>query len=148
MKKYKFKLEAVLKVRKIKEDQCKMQLGRLQVHLESLKNQIKKHNQDIDEAYVLQEKSLEQGSVGLESRFHPYFIQGKQSHISQIEDEIEEYENRIEHMLYLLKQLRADVKVIEEMKEKDKTKYKKELNKKINANIEEQVQNWNLSKIL
>ena len=41
-----------------------------------------------------------------------------------------------------LNEFRADVKVIEEMKEKDQKKYKKDLDKRMNAEIEEQVQNW------
>ena len=42
MKKFKFKLEALLKMRKLKEDQCKMEIGRLQTRKVELENEILK----------------------------------------------------------------------------------------------------------
>ena len=36
--KFKFKLEAVLKMRKIREDQCKMEIGRIQVEIQEIKD--------------------------------------------------------------------------------------------------------------
>ena len=142
MKKYKFKLDALLKIRKIKEDQCKMHIGQLQVHLTSLREEVSQHNKDINEAFELQEKSLVGGASGLETRFHPYFVQGKRTHIIKLEDEIEQFELKVQQMYARLNEFRADVKVIEEMKEKDQKKYKKDLDKRMNAEIEEQVQNW------
>lgn len=142
MKKYKFKLDALLKIRKIREDQCKMEIGRIQVQITNLKNEVEKHNAGISEAYVLQEKSLESGATGLENRFHPYFVEGKRAHINKLEEQIEELEYRVQKFFQILSKLRADVKVIEEMKEKDKTEYKKQLNKKIHEDIEEQNMNW------
>lgn len=142
MKKYKFKLDALLKIRKIREDQCKMEIGRIQVQISSLKNEIAKHNHGIQEAYDLQEKSLQNGATGRESRFHPYFVQGKRSHIEEIQGQIDELENRVERMYMILNRFRADVKVIEEMKEKDKVQHKKHQEKKMHEEIEEQVQNW------
>jgi flagellar FliJ protein len=142
MKKYKFKLDALLKIRKIKEDQCKMHIGQLQVHLTALRSELSGHHKDISEAFELQEKSLVGGASGLETRFHPYFVQGKRTHIQKIEDEIEEFEAKVQQMYSRLNEFRADVKVITQMKEKDQKKYKKESEKKMNAEIEEQVQNW------
>lgn len=142
MKKYKFKLDALLKIRKIKEDQCKMHIGQLQVHLTSLREEVAKHHKDINEAFDLQEQSLVGGASGLEARFHPYFVQGKRTHIAKIEDEIDQFESKVQLMYARLNEYRADVKVIEEMKEKDQKKYKKDLDKRMNAEIEEQVQNW------
>jgi len=142
MKKYKFKLDALLKIRKIKEDQCKMHIGQLQVHLTSLREEVSKHHKDINEAFDLQEQSLVGGASGLETRFHPYFVQGKRTHIAKIEDEIDQFESKVQLMYARLNEYRADVKVIEEMKEKDQKKYKKDLDKRMNAEIEEQVQNW------
>jgi hypothetical protein len=44
MKGFKFKLEALLKVRKLKEDQCKMEIGRLQVEKQKRLDEIEKQN--------------------------------------------------------------------------------------------------------
>jgi flagellar FliJ protein len=142
MKKYKFKLDALLKIRKIKEDQCKMHIGQLQVHLTSLRDEVAQHHKDINEAFELQEQSLVGGASGLETMFHPYFVQGKRTHIQKIEEEINQFESKVQQMYARLNEFRADVKVIQEMKEKDQKKYKKDLDKRMNAEIEEQVQNW------
>lgn len=145
MKKYKFKLEGLLKIRKLKEEQCKMDIGRIQVRITELKNEIKEQDQGIDEAYELQERSLADGSDGLQVRFHPYFVEGKRSHIEGLKHQISRLEYHVSQKYLELNQLRANVKVIDKMKEKDRTKHKKELNKKMNEAIEEQVQNWKIA---
>lgn len=145
MKKYKYKLEALLKIRKLKEERCKMEIGRFQVKIKEIEDQITKHNSGIDEAYDLQEKSLASGIEGLEVRFHPYFVQGKRSHIEALQNEKSRLEHYVKQLFAQLAQLRANVKVLEKMKEKDKRNYKKQLDKKMNERIEEQVQNWRMT---
>lgn len=142
MKGFKFKLEALLKVRKLKEDQCKMELGRLQVQKQAKLDEIKKQNLGIDKAYGDQESTVQQGAKGLDLRFYPYFMQGKRTNIMLLEQEIEALDREIEHKNKELIELRANVKVLDSMKEKQFEKYKKDLNKKIDLDIEEQVQNW------
>lgn len=144
-KKYKFKLEALLKMRKIREDQCKMEIGKIQVEIGRVKSEISLQEQGIAEAYELQEQSLAGGASGLETRFHPYFVEGKREHIRSLEKTLVELEDRSKRMYQILAQFRADVKVIEEMKVKDQSAHKKALNKKMNQEIEEQVQNWKLT---
>ena len=73
MKKYKFKLEAILKMRKLKEEQCKAEIGRLQILINNFKEQIDAHNKGIDEAYASQETSLTNGIDGQSLQFFPYF---------------------------------------------------------------------------
>ena len=144
MKKYKFKLEALLKIRKLKEEQCKMEIGRIQVRIKELENQIAQQDAGINEAYDMQEKALERGMEGLEVRFHPYYVEGKRTHIRALEMEKSRYQEYVEYKYEELSKLRADVKVITQMKEKDHLKYKKNLEKKMNERIEEQVQNWRM----
>lgn len=144
MKKYKFKLEALLKIRKLKEEQCKMEIGRIQVHIKDLENQIEDQQAGIVEAYDMQEKALEDGMEGIEVRFHPYFVQGKRSHIKKLEEEKAKYTQYVEYKYDELSRFRADVKVIEKMKERDAKSYKQKIEKKMNEQIEEQVQNWRM----
>ena len=139
---FKFKLEALLKIRKLKEEQCKLEIGRIQVLIKRWRSEIDYHNQGIDQAYEAQERGLESGVSGQEARFHPFFVEGKRAHISRIEKEIELLQEQVDQKYEELKQFRADVKVLDEMKEKDKTKYKKDLQKRIYEEIEEQNQNW------
>lgn len=142
MKGYKFKLDAVLKVRKLKEDQCKMQLGKIQVEINKRKEAIEDHKRGIEASYESHEAGLNQGLNGRELMFHPYFVQTKNAHIKQIETEIESLELERIQKLDELTKLRGDVKIMEDMKEKDKLKYKKHIEKKQWEDLEEQILNW------
>lgn len=142
MKGFKFKLDALLKVRKLKEDQCKMEIGRLQVQKQEKIEEIKRQNLGIDKAYGDQESSVTKGATGLDLRFYPYYMQGKRTNIRLLEQEIEMLEREIAQKNKELIEHRANVKVLDSMKEKHKEQYKKALNKKIDNEIQEQVQNW------
>lgn len=144
MKGFKFKLEAVLKIRKLKEEQCKMEIGKIQVRIKELKNYRLEHSKGIEQAYLDQEKLLEKGMNGRELQFHPFFVDGKRAHIGVIDKEIEGLEKEVAALYQQLNQLRADVKVIDEMKEQKTKEYKKSLNKKQFEEIEEQNQNWRM----
>lgn len=142
MKGYKFRLEALLKVRRLEEDQCKMEIGRLQVQITNLKDKIKEHNFSITSAYQSQEEALKGGVTGQEIGFYSYMVEGNIASIKLIENNIKKLEENVSELYQELSQYRAKVKVLENMKEKDRLKYKKALNKKEQEKIEEQVQNW------
>lgn len=142
MKGFKFKLEAVLKVRKLKEEQCKMQIGRIQLRLRQLQSFLDEHSAGIESSYKAQEEALSSGLNGKEIQFHPYFVSGKKAHMKQIEKEMKNLEEEVKEKYKELAKLKAETNVIDEMKEKQKTQYKKNLEKKQFAEIEEQVQNW------
>jgi flagellar FliJ protein len=142
MKGYKFKLEALLKIRKLREEECKTEIGRLQVQITQLRNRIGEHDRGIDEAYDAQEIALSEGAQGQEVTFYPYFVEGNRASIRDIKQEIQVLEERVRELFVELNKFRADVKVIEKMKDKDMTKFKKEKIKKEHQDLEEQVQNW------
>ncbi len=143
MKKYKFKLEPLLKIRKLHEEKCKMEIGRLRVQITNLKNEIVKHREDIQEIYDFQEMALAEGISAQELSMHPYFVDGKKANIELLQREIRDLEEEVDEKFQELIQLRADVKVVEKMKEKDYTNFKKDIKKKEFNNIEELNQNWN-----
>ena len=145
-KKYKFKLDAVLKIRKLKEEQVKMEIGRLNVEINNYENMVKQHSDNISEAYQAQEAELGKGLVGLEARFHPYFVQGKRAHIEALQAEIKMLQAKREKLYHDLNTRRGEVKVIENLKEKDYQAFKKQMNKKINENLEEDVIKWSHQK--
>lgn len=142
MKGFKFKLEAVLKIRRLKEEQCKMQIGQIQVRIAQLKSFLAEHEKGIDKAYADQEISLAGGMSGQELQFHPFYVSGKKAHIDHINKELSDLDKMAQEKYAELAKLRAEVKVIDDMKEKQKKQYKKQLEKKQFAEIEEQVQNW------
>ena len=146
MKKNKFKLEAVLKIRKLKEDLCKIELGKLQKRMTELTGYKKGHLDDIQEAYSNQEQTLKKSTNLLEVTKISSLIQGKRDHIARIEDEMLSLKEDISSKVTELAKLRGDVKVISNMKEKSEKEFKQELNKKRFQNLEEQTQNWNTIK--
>ncbi len=139
---FQFKLEAVLKMRKLAEDQVKMQIGRVNVKINELRTQVAEHNAGIDQAYEAQEAELARGLDGQELRFHPYFVEGKRAHIGYLESQIKMYESEVERLYLELNRKRADVKVIEKLKEKEHKEYKKNLEKKRAEQLEESVLSW------
>jgi len=147
MKGFKFKLDALLKVRKLKEDKCKMEIGRLQVERKRKIDDIKNQNLGIDKAYGDQEASIKKGVTGLDIQFYPYFMQGKRTNIQLLKNEISHLDFQIEQKYKELSKLRADVKVLDSMKEEHQISYKKQLNKKIDQDLEEQVQIWQSHKV-
>jgi flagellar biosynthesis chaperone FliJ len=77
MKGYKFKLEALLKIRRLKEEQCKQEIGRLQVVVKNIEDKVKGFNEDIAEMYEAQETTLEMGASGQQARFFSFFHEWK-----------------------------------------------------------------------
>lgn len=145
MKKYKFKLEALLKMRKLKEEQCKMEIGRLQIMIRELEVEIAEQDKAIEQAYTMQEEGLENGMEGVEVRFHPYYVNAKRAHIKELQGKKDRFQQYIKIKYNELNQYRAAVKVIEKLKEKEQIKYKNYINKKISEQVEEQVQNWRMT---
>lgn len=146
MKGHKFKLEAVLKLRKIKEDICKMELGKLQLRLNELRTYKLNHLEDISEAYQAQEEELKKSMSVSAMKKYPIMIAQKREHIKRIDDDLRYVQEDVELKIKELASLKGDVKVIANMKEKSVASYKKQLNKKMNENLEEQNQNWNTIK--
>lgn len=139
---YKFKLEAVLKMRKLAEEQVKMKLGRVNIKISEVMQNIKEQDASIDQAYESQEAGLNKGLDGQEIRFHPYFVQGKRAHIGQLKAELRMHEAEREQLQKELSRKRADVKVIEKLREKDFKQYKTKIEKKMNLQLEEDVLTW------
>jgi len=147
MKRYQFRLEPVLKIRKFKEETCRMELGQLLSELQRINEQLTYDNDQIDNYYKIQQGALESGGMSASQlQAFPMFIAGKVRNIELLKDAQKRQEQLIEDKKKELAILRGELKVIENMKEKDFEKYRKELNKEIDNKVEEQTQNWLLHK--
>jgi flagellar FliJ protein len=142
MKRFKFKLEAVLKMRRLEEDNTKMELGKLLVYKTQLQEIIKNENIEIDVAFEQQEKTLKTGTKAMHLGIFPMITEGKKAKIRKIETEILGLNKKIETTTQYLAECRAQTKLMEKLREKEWQSYKKEYNKVTNEKIEEQVQNW------
>lgn len=147
MKKYQFRLEAVLKVRKFKEETCRMELGQLLNELQKIVDQLSHDQEQIENYYRIQEGALEgRGMSASQLQAFPMLVAGKNRNIELLEGAKKRQEQLIEDKKRELAIIKGELKVIENMKEKDFEKYRKELNKEIDQKVEEQTQNWLLHK--
>lgn len=144
MKKYQFRLDPILKLRKFKEETCRMELGQLLNELHRIINQLQYDQEQIDQYYKIQEGSLSQngGMTAAQIQTFPVLIAGKERNIELLKNALKKQEELVEEKKKELALLRGELKVVESMKEKDFNKYKKELNKEIDSKVEEQTQNW------
>jgi flagellar FliJ protein len=142
MKKYGFRLDPVLKLRKLKEENCRMELGQLILGLNKIEDQLIHDRNDIDNYYKIQEGSLKNGMTGSQLQAFPMLIAGKAQNIELLERDKIKQHDRVEAKKQELAQLKGDLKVMENLKQKDYDEYRKALNKEIDQKVEEQTQNW------
>ncbi|MDH5581710.1 MAG: hypothetical protein OEY33_07370, partial [Bdellovibrionales bacterium] len=88
MKPFKFKLEGLLKLRKFKEDNQKIILGKIIKEINRLNDEITQLKQDIGVGYKSQEDVLKEKTDGKLLQFYPFYIQGKWEHIKDRESKI------------------------------------------------------------
>jgi flagellar FliJ protein len=142
MKRYTFRLEPVLKVRRLKEENCRMELGQLITELSRIENQLAHDRREIDNYYKIQESAMKNGIRGHQVQAFPMLVAAKERNIELLLRDKKKQEELIEAKKQELATLKGELKVIENLKEKDYNEYRKALNKEIDQKVEEQTQNW------
>jgi flagellar FliJ protein len=142
MLKYTFRLEPVLKIRKLKEENCRMELGQLFRELSKIEDQLRADKFDIDKFYQIQEGALKRGMNGGQLQAFPMLIAAKNENINRLEKAKLRQEQMIAEKKMELAKLKGDLKVMENLKQKDYDEYRKAVNKQIDQKVEEQTQNW------
>ena len=142
MKSYTFRLEPVLKVRKLKEENSRMELGKLVTELNKIDNQLAHDRGEIEQYYKIQEGALKTGMRGDQVQAFPMLVAGKNKNIELLLRDKKLKEQEIEMKRQELAILRGELKVVENLKEKDYTEFRKAMNKEIDQKVEEQTQNW------
>lgn len=140
MKNYKFRLEALLKLRKLKEHQQKIELAKINKKISVIDNKVLEARDDIKTAYTAMEETLKDGSDGQFAQFFPMYIKGKRAFIENSMKERELLVQEYEKCRQVLNQKRGDVKVVQNMKEKDFEQERKKYLKKLDATIEDIIQ--------
>jgi flagellar FliJ protein len=136
-KKFKFKLDGLLKVREFKEKKIKIELGEILKEIRSVEDQIAAANKAIDETYKAQEDFIKDPAAGQMIQFFPYFIQGKKEDIKNKESLIWALQKKYENKTQELATARGEVKVLENFKDKKQVEWKKDKDKKEHEAIEE-----------
>lgn len=142
MKRYAFRLEPVLKVRKLKEENCRMELGQMLMHLNKIEDQLVHDQTEINRYYQIQEGGLKNGMRASQLQAFPMLVAGKERNIELLKRDKVKQEQLVEAKKQELAMIRGELKVIENLKEKDYEIYRKALNKEIDQKVEEQTQNW------
>jgi flagellar FliJ protein len=137
MQKFKFKLDAVLKMREFKEKKIKIELGELLKEIGDVEEKIALANKAIDETYAAQETFMQDPSAGRMLQFFPYFIQGKKEDIKNKENLLWALKRKYDAKIKELAEARGEVKVMENFKDKKKMEWSKERTKKEQENIDE-----------
>lgn len=123
-----------------------MELGQLNMELQKIQDQLAHDKNQIDNYYKIQEGGLKNGLRASQLQAFPMLIAAKEQNIRLLERDIKMQEQRIVEKKQELAQIRGDLKVMENLKEKDYEQYRKALNKEIDQKVEEQTQNWLLTK--
>lgn len=145
-KKFKFKLDGLLKLREFKEKRLKVELGQILQDIQSVKTKINGMNEHISETYQAQEKVIYDGANGNLLKFFPDFIQAKRDDIKNHENLIYALEKQYERKVQEMKIAMGETKVIENLKDKKKVEHKKKLDKKSMEDIEELLMMGKLSR--
>lgn len=137
MKKFKFKLDGLLKVREFKEKKIKIELGEILKEIAEVETRIAEANKAIDETYKAQEEVMKDPAAGQMIQFFPYFIQGKKEDIKNKESLLWALRKKYDKKIAELAEARGEVKVLENFKDKKQVEWKKDKDKKDQEAIEE-----------
>ncbi len=136
-KKFKFKLDGLLKVREFKEKKIKIELGEILKEISLVESQIAEANVAIDETYKAQEDFMKDPSAGQMIQFFPFFIQGKKEDIKNKDNLLWSLRKKYDKKIAELAISRGEVKVLENFKDKKQVEWKKDKDKKEHEAIEE-----------
>lgn len=136
-KKFKYKLEGLLKLRKFKESNLKMELGKINRDIVAVKDEIRELHSDISDSYSTQETFLKSHTKSKMAQFYPTYIKGRKQVIENKESLLYSLEKKYQKKLAELNMAMGETKVIANMKEADLEKYRKQIEKKEQENIEE-----------
>lgn len=123
-----------------------MELGQLLSQLNRIEDQLKHDRNEIENYYKIQEGSLKTGVRAGQLQAFPMLIAGKDRNIELLLRDKTKQEALVAEKKQELAQLRGDLKVMENLKEKNYDEYRKAYNKEVDQKVEEQTQNWLLNK--
>ena len=140
MKKYKFKLEALLRIRKFREKIVKQELGEIVSSIETTKEKQQMIEKEIFHYYKLQERSIRSGISAGELSLYPKILQTKRYEAKNTKENFDVLDQKYKEKVKELETALKEVRIIKNMKEKYRELFRKERNKENQRNIEELTQ--------
>ena len=136
-KKFKFKLNGLLKIREFREKKVKLELGNILSEIERTKARIAKDQEEIEECYRAQEAILSQPTAGQMAQFFPQYIQTKREDQKAQGNILRSLERHYQDKLKELAQAKGEVKVIDNLREKEEAQFNKTEAKKFQETLDE-----------
>jgi flagellar FliJ protein len=138
MKKFKFTLDPILKLRKAKEDKLKRELGLIVSEVTRLKDYVEELKNRLQQGYTSQESVAQEpdAKAGM-LRFYPMFFEGIKADLKKTNDQIKIEEEKYKTKLNELARAMGDVKIMDGLKQDKFSDWKKKREKKINQDLEE-----------
>ena len=138
-KKFKYKLEGLLKLRKFKEDTLKMELGKINRDMVQVKGKIEDLKSDVSASYDNQERFLKNQTKSRMAQFYPSYIKGRKQAIENEEARLSALQKKYQRKLTELSVAMGETKVISNMKENEFDKFRKNVQKKEQEKNEEMI---------
>lgn len=138
MKQFRYKLNAVLKLREFEKKKVENQLGLINQEIAKIISEIETHHEGIQRAHeqINQFEHTKKISMGMIKSF-PEYLSATTKEVERLSLILSEKKNIREDILKALGEISGKVKILEEdEKKKRKDHYKKE-QKKVESNIEE-----------
>ena len=135
--KFKFKLDGLLKVREFKEKKIKLELGDILKEIEHAKATIAKAQQDIEDCYEAQEAFVAEPAAGRMVQFFPQYIQSRREEQKIQENILYSLNRKYQEKIKELAHAKGEVKVIDNLKDKQQLEFNKKKEKKLQEGIDE-----------
>jgi len=137
MKKFKYKLDGLLKLRKFEEDKIKFALGRINNEIQRCLDEKVKLGKDIEEGFTTQESLLSDGTIAHKISYLPDLLIAKKNHLEQLNNYEEKLIDERTQLMLKLQKAHQNHKMLMNLKESEFQEFKKEYTKKTELNLEE-----------
>jgi flagellar export protein FliJ len=138
-KRYKFKFESVLKLKRFNEDKVKNQLGELEKLRQGILAEIGQTNTGIDTYYQDQETLAEKAQMK-DLAHYPNVIWANRKKREKLKAKLLDLEKQVEVKQVELAKARGEVKVFDKLREEDLREFKLKIEKKEDQDREENFQ--------
>tara|TARA_B100001248_G_scaffold262689_1_gene260939 strand:+ start:3273 stop:3719 length:447 start_codon:yes stop_codon:yes gene_type:complete len=131
MKKFRFRLEGVLKIKRFQAEQLQMEVASIQAKVQNEQKQLVQMYENIEQSYALALEYKKNGKniQGLLDQVDAH-IYGERHHIKEKSDQIRILKQELERKEYEWLEMRKEVKKLEVLKDKKEQIFKKEMQKR------------------
>jgi flagellar FliJ protein len=137
MKKMKFRLEHVLRLREFDEKKAKLELGNVLGRISAANLEIEEANKQIRASNSEFNEFLSETRKVLDIRIFPYIMEGLKIKIDKLKKDLVILDKELEIKKNNLKIAESKLKVVEKLKEKQYERFKKEEDKKSRNEIDD-----------